>query len=111
MSALPVAAFSALAGWAALMVLCLRSSSQRHRMGLRPQAPLRRRILALAGVALLAASLAAAIAIDGVAVGIALWLCQLGLLGLVMVCLLPYAPGIVLGHRGRTRKGLPRSPE
>jgi hypothetical protein len=96
MNSLALHLASIAAAWMAMSVLCLRSSSQRHRMGLPELAPIRRRHAGAAATTLLAASLVAAVASDGPALGIVLWLCQAGLLGLVLTCLLPYKPGILL---------------
>lgn len=96
MNGVLLAALSAAAAWAALAVLCLRSTTQRHRMGLPEQTAMRRRLCGAAGGLLLLASLVAAVASDGPAVGAMVWLCQLGLLGLALIFLLPYRPGIVL---------------
>lgn len=96
MNGMALSAASAAAAWMAMSVLCLRSSSQRHRMGLPELAPIRRKLAGAAGTLLLAASLAAAVTSDGPAIGLILWLCQAGLAGLVLTCLLPYKPGILL---------------
>ncbi len=111
MNAVALAVCSLVTGWFALVVLCLRSSSQRHRLGLVSLARHHRWLLGLAGIALLAISLATATLVDGTAVGPVLWLCQLGLLGLAMVCVLPYAPGIVLGPWRGAGKGWQRNRE
>jgi hypothetical protein len=83
---------SALAAWAGMAALCFQSPSQRHRMGLCEQTRRQRRPFIAAAVALLAMSLAAAVAANGASFGIVLWLCQTGVLGLALVCLLPYWP-------------------
>jgi hypothetical protein len=100
MSPLLLAAGSALAAWAGMAALCFQSSSQRHRMGLREQTRGQQRRFIAAGSALLAVSLAAAIAADGVSFGIVLWLCQAGILGAVLICWLPYSmAGVVASAR------------
>jgi hypothetical protein len=95
MKTLLFAAASTCAAWAGMAALCYRSSNQRHRMGLPAQAPELGRWFALAGTALLALSLAGAVAADGLSFGIVLWLCQAGMLGLAMICMLPYARDLV----------------
>ena len=90
MSALALGLASALSAGAALTLLCLRASSQRHRLGLPEQTPGWRWLYAIAGLALLAISLAATVAVDGLSFGSVLWLCQAGLLALLITCLLPY---------------------
>ncbi|WP_167092759.1 DUF3325 family protein [Massilia frigida] len=87
---------SAITAWAAMAVLCARSATQRCRMGLPDQAPAQSLAWALAGVTLLLVSMAAAVIASGASFGILLWLCQAGVLGLLMICLLPYAGAVVL---------------
>lgn len=82
---------SALAAWAGMAALCFQSASQRYRMGLPAQGHGRRLGLALGGAALLGMSLAASLAVDGASFGSVLWLCQAGILGLLLVGVLPYA--------------------
>lgn len=96
MKPLILAAASAFAAWAGMTALCFQSPNQRHRMGLPEQGRAQRYRFALAGVVLLAISLVAAIAADGPSFGIVLWLCQCGMVGLIMICLLPYAIASVL---------------
>lgn len=86
-----LAAGSALAAWAGMAVLCFRSSNQRHRMGLEEQTRGERWRFATAGTMLLAISLIASIAADGASFGIVAWLCQAGILGLILICMLPYS--------------------
>lgn len=86
-----LAAGSALAAWAGMAVLCFQSSSQRHRMGLREQTRAQQWRFIAAGMALLATSLSAAIAVDSASFGIVLWLCQAGILGLALIFWLPYS--------------------
>ncbi|HYD60856.1 MAG TPA: DUF3325 family protein [Noviherbaspirillum sp.] len=100
MNAMQFAAGSALAAWAGMAALCFQSSSQRHRMGLREQTRGQQQRFIAAGSALLAISLAAAIAADGVSFGIVLWLCQAGILGAALICWLPYSmTGVVTSAR------------
>lgn len=91
MKALLMAAGSALAAWAGMMLLCYQSPSQRRRMGLRAQTGLEQWRFIMAATALIAMSLAAAIVADGVQFGLLLWLCQVGMLGLALICSLPFA--------------------
>jgi hypothetical protein len=82
---------SALAAWASMAILCFRSSSQRHRMGLREQGKRQRRQYLAAAILLLSLSLLAATAVDGTSFGILLWICQTGIVGLALLCALPYS--------------------
>lgn len=91
MTALLLAAGSALAVWAGMAVLCFQSPSQRRRLGLREHTGREKWRFILAGTALIVISLAAAIAADGAQFGIVLWLCQVGMLGLALICCLPFA--------------------
>ncbi|MBC7858540.1 MAG: DUF3325 family protein, partial [Burkholderiaceae bacterium] len=86
-----LAAGSACAAWAGMAALAFQSPNQRHRMGLIEQAAGRRRCFIAAAAALLALSLGAAIAADGAALGMVLWLCQAGMLGLALIGALPYS--------------------
>lgn len=86
-----LAAGSVFAAWAGMAVLCFRSSNQRHRMGLKEQTRGERWRFSTAGTILLALSLIAAIAADGASFGIVAWLCQTGILGLILICMLPYS--------------------
>ena len=86
-----LAAGSVLAAWAGMAVLCFQSSNQRHRMGLKEQTRCERWRFATAGAMLLALSLIAAITADGASFGIVAWLCQAGILGLILICMLPYS--------------------
>ena len=95
MTALLMAAGSALAVWAGMAVLCFQSSSQRRRLGLRELTSPEQWRFIMAGTALIAVSLAAAIAADGVQFGMVLWLCQVGMLGLALICCLPFARAAV----------------
>ena len=95
MNALLMAAGSACAAWAGMAVLCFRSASQRRRMGLREQSAPEQWRFILAGAALIAISLAAAVVADGVQFGLLLWLCQAGMLGVALICCLPFARGAV----------------
>ena len=45
----------------------------------------------LAGTSLIAISLAATVAADGTQFGVLLWLCQAGMLGVALICCLPFA--------------------
>lgn len=90
MTALLMAAGSALAAWAGMGVLCFQSPSQRRRLGLPEQTGRQRWPCAMAAATLIAVSLAAAVA-DGVPFALVLWLCQAGLLGLALICTLPFA--------------------
>ena len=96
MNSVLLAAGSALAAWAGMAVLCFQSPSQRHRMGLREQTRGRQGRFIAAGASLLAVSLATAIAADGVSFGTTLWLCQAGILGVVLVFWLPYSATAVV---------------
>lgn len=90
-----LACASALAVWAGMAVLCFQSSSQRRRLALRELSgsePLR---YFAAASALIGLSLAAAVAADGVQFGLLLWLCQAGMLGLALICALPFARSAV----------------
>lgn len=91
MNALLLAAGSALAAWAGMAVLCFQSSSQRRRMGLREQTGPEQWRFILAGTGLIAISLAATVAADGTQFGVLLWLCQAGMLGVALICCLPFA--------------------
>jgi len=91
MTAPLMAVGSALAGWAGMAVLCFQSSSQRRRLGLSEHSSRERSHFIFAGTVLLAISLAAAITADGGQFGILLWLCQVGMLGLALICCLPFA--------------------
>lgn len=95
MKALLLATGSAMAVWAGMAVLNFRSSSQRRRLGLREQTVSEQFGFSLAGTAMIAISLAAAIAADGVQFGLLLWLGQAGMLGLALICALPFAPAAV----------------
>ena len=95
MTALLMAAGSALAVWAGMAVLCFQSSSQRRRLGLRELTSPEQWRFIMAGTALIAVSLAAAVAADGVQFGMLLWLCQVGVLGLALICCLPFARAAV----------------
>lgn len=100
MSPLLIAAGSTLAAWAGMAALCFQSPSQRHRLGLREQTRRQQQGFIATGSALLAVSLASAIAVDGVSFGVTLWLCQAGILGLALVFWLPYSmPGVVRSAR------------
>lgn len=91
MKVLLMAAGSALAVWAGMAVLCFRSSSQRRRLGLREQSGREQWRFTMAATALIAISLAAAVVADGAQFGLVLWLCQAGMLGLALICSLPFA--------------------
>lgn len=91
MTALLLAVGSALAVWAGMAVLCFQSSSQRRRLGLPEHTGREQWRFILAGAVLIVISLAAAIAADGVQFGIVLWLCQVGMLGVALICCLPFA--------------------
>ncbi|RSZ60402.1 DUF3325 family protein [Massilia atriviolacea] len=95
MNAALMAAGSAFAAWAGMAVLCFQSSSQRQRMGLREQSGRQQWGFILAGAALLAVSLAAAVVADGSQFGLLLWLCQAGMLGVALICCLPFARSAV----------------
>ncbi|MDQ1812366.1 DUF3325 family protein [Massilia sp. CCM 9210] len=95
MNAPLMAAGSAFAAWAGLAVLCFQSSSQRRRMGLREQSGRERWRFILAGAALIAISLVAAVVADGTRFGLLLWPCQTGMLGVALICLLPFARSAV----------------
>ncbi len=100
MNPLLIVACSVLSAWSGMAALCFQSSSQRHRMGLREQTRGQQWRFIAAGCALLAFSLAAAIAADGVSFGIVLWLCQTGILGAALICWLPYSmAGVVASAR------------
>jgi len=86
-----LSAGSAVAAWAGMMLLCLQSTSQRRRMGLRDQTGVQQRRFIIAATAMIAISLGAAVAADGVQFGLVLGLCQAGMLGLVLICSLPFA--------------------
>lgn len=91
MTALLLSVGSALAVWACMAVLSFQSSSQRRRLGLPEHTGRERWRFILAGAVLIVLSLAAAIAADGVQFGIVLWLCQVGMLGVALICCLPFA--------------------
>lgn len=91
---------SLFASWAGMVVLCFASPTQRHRMGLAEQGARQRRNCVMAAILLFFFSLLAAIAADGTAFGIVLWICQAGLAGLALVCMLPYSPAWVV-HSSR----------
>lgn len=95
MNALLMSAGSAFAAWAGMAVLCYQSSSQRHRMGLREQSAREQWRFILAGTALIAISLAAAVLADGTQFGLLLGLCQAGMLGVALICCLPFARSAV----------------
>lgn len=86
---------SILGAWSAMVALCFRSSTQRHRMGLREQSHWQRRYFLAAAIAMLSVSLGAAIASNGVSFGIVLWLCQASVLGIALICWLPYSASSV----------------
>lgn len=86
-----LAAASLLAAWSGMTVLCFASRNQRHRMHLPEQQDGQRRGYRAAAVLLLSASLLAAVTTNGTSFGIVLWICQAGLAGLALVCVLPYA--------------------
>ncbi|UOD29679.1 DUF3325 family protein [Massilia violaceinigra] len=91
MNALLMAAGSACAAWAGMAVLCFQSASQRRRLGLREQGGREQGCFILAGTVLIAISLAAAVGADGSQFGVLLWLCQTGMLGMALICSLPFA--------------------
>ncbi len=91
MNALLMAAGSACAAWAGMAVLCFQSSSQRRRLGLREQSGREQGRFILAGTALIVISLVAAVSADGSQFGVLLWLCQTGMLGMALICSLPFA--------------------
>lgn len=95
MNALLMGAASALAGWAGMAVLCFQSASQRRRMGLRELGGAEQGRFILAGTALIGVSLAAAVLADGTGFGVLLWLCQTGMLGVALICCLPFARAAV----------------
>lgn len=95
MKALLMGVGAASAAWTGMTLLCFQSSSQRRRLGLREQTGREQRRFILAATALIAISLAAAIAADGVQFGLLLWLCQTSMLGLVLICALPFARSAV----------------
>jgi hypothetical protein len=82
---------SALAAWAGMVVLCFQSPNQRHRMGLGEQTDQQRFWFVAAGVALLGVSMAVTVATDGASFGLVLWLSQVSILGLILICWLPYS--------------------
>ena len=84
-------AASLIAAWAGMTILCFGSGSQRHRMRLPEQNGGQRRWHRATGAVFLSLSLAAAIAADGASFGIVLWICQTGVAGLVLTCVLPYS--------------------
>lgn len=85
-----LAGASLLGALGGIATLCLQSPNHRHRNRLPAQTSAMRLQFISVGVALLALSLAGAIAGQGVSFGIVLWLCQMGLMGLAMICSLPY---------------------
>jgi len=95
MKALLMATGGALAAWTGMMLLYFQSSSQRRRMGLREQSGRQQWRFIAAATAWIAMSLAAAVAADGVQFGLLLWLCQAGMLGLALICSLPFAQSAV----------------
>jgi hypothetical protein len=95
MNALLMAAGSAMAAWSGMAVLCFQSASQRRRLGLHAHSAGEKWRFTMAATALIGMSLAAAVAADGVQFGLILWLCQAGLLGLGLICCLPFARAAV----------------
>lgn len=85
-----LAGASLLGALGGMALLCFQSPSQRHRSRLPEQSPGVRLQFMAGGVALLALSLAGAIAGHGFSFGIVLWLCQASLVGMAMICSLPY---------------------
>lgn len=92
MTPVVLAVASTLGAWSGMAMLGLQAPSHRHRLGLPPQSAGPRLRRAAAGAALLILSLSAAIAANGLSFGIVLWLCQIGMLGLILICLWPYHP-------------------
>jgi hypothetical protein len=90
MSTLLLGIWSAAAAFMGMAALCVQSKNQRHRMGWREQTVQQRCIFVALGALLLAASLAMAVRVNGLSFGIVLWLCQTGVLGLALICSLPY---------------------
>ena len=84
-------AASMLAAWSGMTTFCFASRNQRHRMHLPEQQDVQRWTYRAAAVLLLATSLLAAVTANGASFGIVLWICQAGLAGLALVCVLPYA--------------------
>jgi FtsH-binding integral membrane protein len=72
----------------------LQSPLERRRLGFPPQQQAPRVITILAAYAQLSLSLSAAIQHHGMGFGVILWISLVGLLGLVLALVLPYA-----GHR------------
>lgn len=90
MNAVVVATASVLGAFSGMALLCLQSPAHRHRNGLPEQdLPVRLGVI-VTGAVLLYISLFAAVTGQGASFGIVAWMCQLGLLGLAMIILLPY---------------------
>lgn len=96
MTPLLLDAAAALAAWAGMAALCFQLPVQRERLRLAEQSRMRRLQYIVAGSALLVLSLAAAIVANGLSFGIVLWVSQLSVLGLVLVCCVPYRPANVM---------------
>lgn len=95
MTPLLLTASSVCAAWAGMAALCFQSPSQRHRMDWPPLSGLRRLGFIVAAIMLLAASLVAAIATDGMPFGILRWVCQTSVSGVILSCSLPYSITVV----------------
>ncbi|GAB3538372.1 hypothetical protein GCM10027343_03950 [Noviherbaspirillum agri] len=85
-----LAGASLLGALGGMAMLCAQSPNQRHRNRLPELARAQRLRFVSAGIVLLAISLAGATAGQGFSFGIVLWLCQAGLVGVAMICSLPY---------------------
>ncbi|HZW12586.1 MAG TPA: DUF3325 domain-containing protein [Noviherbaspirillum sp.] len=90
MTSFLLASASLLGALGGMALLCFQSPNQRHRSRLPEQSPGVRLQFMSVGVALLALSLGSAIIGQGVSFGIVLWICQVGLVGVAMICSLPY---------------------
>lgn len=90
MTSFLLAGASLLGAFGGMALLCFQSPNQRHRSRLPEQTPGVRLQFILVGVTLLVISLGSAIGGQGVSFGMVLWLCQAGLVGLAMICCLPY---------------------
>lgn len=82
--------------WSGLGLICLQSPSERRRLGLLPQTGMLRLLVVLTAIAQLILSLSAAIQHHGIGFGVLLWGSIMGLVGLMLALVLPYAPRTVM---------------
>jgi FtsH-binding integral membrane protein len=80
-----------LGAWSGLGLICLQSPLERRRFGFPPQQLAPRVITLLAACAQLTLSLSAAVQHHGIGFGMILWVSLVGLLGLMLALMLPYA--------------------